>query len=172
LIKELLQGTTIGVRSVSSAYVIFVTYSLDNDFSDVSDIVPGLSDGTIVLKDIVAINNRDGRTWTSYSNFENEMGPAGWKLPNGQYSHQWHHIVEQTANKKNIDAVLLQSTNNIVRIDNDTHKLVSNYYSSKQDFSKPDTVRVWLSKQEFEDRWDFGMNRLRVEKWGYEKQDD
>lgn len=84
------------------------------------------------------------------------MGYLG-KAPEGM---QWHHIVEQSQAVQ-FGQQRIQSVENIVAIPIDLHARLSAFYSSKQRFSEPTTVREWLRKQSFESQYEYGMRQLR-----------
>ncbi|WP_233582697.1 hypothetical protein [Corallococcus sp. CA053C] len=95
------------------------------------------------------------RAWKSFSGFKNAMGPAG----SGK---QWHHIVEQTpGNVQRFGPEALHNTENVVAIDEQLHKLVSAFYSSRQDVAGGRIVRDWLRMQSYEQQRAFGLQTLR-----------
>jgi hypothetical protein len=73
---------------------------------------------------------------------------------------QWHHIVEQSQIPQ-FGAQRIHSIDNIVAVPDYVHRELNAFYSSKQPFSKPDRVRVWLRTQSFEDQYAFGMEQLK-----------
>ena len=66
------------------------------------------------------------------------MGPAG-------KGKAWHYVVEQNpSNKSKFGPKALHNTNNIIRLPHgkgSIHAKISGFYSSKQRFSKGQTVR-------------------------------
>ena len=73
---------------------------------------------------------------------------------------QWHHIVEQSQAPQ-LGQRAIQSIENIVAVPTEAHTSISAFYSSKQAYSHPNTVREWLRGQPFESQYEFGMDRLR-----------
>jgi hypothetical protein len=73
---------------------------------------------------------------------------------------QWHHIVEQ-CQAAQFGQRRIQSVENIVAIPEQAHTDLSAFYSSKQYFSEPNRVRVWLRGQSFEEQYAFGMKQLK-----------
>jgi hypothetical protein len=74
---------------------------------------------------------------------------------------QWHHIVEQTSgNVGRFGPDAVHNTQNILRLDVTTHRQISGYFSSIQDFTGGQTVRTWLSSQPFEAQQAFGYEIL------------
>jgi hypothetical protein len=73
---------------------------------------------------------------------------------------QWHHIVEQSQAAQ-FGQRPIQSVENIVAIPIEVHQGLNASYSSKQYFSKPNTVREWLRGQSFEAQYAFGMEQLK-----------
>lgn len=73
---------------------------------------------------------------------------------------QWHHIVEQFQAPQ-FGQRAIQSVENVVAIPIEAHQKLNAFYSSKRDFSKPNTVREWLRGQSFEEQYAFGMEQLR-----------
>ncbi|MFZ5781206.1 MAG: hypothetical protein ACOY4R_13515 [Pseudomonadota bacterium] len=79
------------------------------------------------------------------------------KAPEGM---QWHHIVEQSQAAQ-FGQQRIQSVENIVAIPIELHARLSAFYSSKQAFSEPTTVREWLRTRTFESQYEYGMRQLR-----------
>ncbi|WP_407739721.1 hypothetical protein [Hyalangium sp.] len=96
------------------------------------------------------------RSWGSFSGLKNALGPAG-------EGKQWHHIVEQTpSNVDRFGPHALHNTENVVAIDEEAHRRISAYYSSKDPaISGDQTVRQWLSGQSFQAQRAFGLKILR-----------
>ncbi|RKG80274.1 hypothetical protein D7W79_08345 [Corallococcus exercitus] len=95
------------------------------------------------------------KAWKSFSGFKKAMGPAG----SGK---QWHHIVEQTpGNVQRFGPDALHNTENVIAIDEQLHKLVSSYYSSRQAVSGGQIVREWLRTQSYEQQRAFGLQTLK-----------
>jgi hypothetical protein len=72
---------------------------------------------------------------------------------------QWHHIVEQS--QAQFGQRRIHSVDNVVAIPIEAHQALSSFYSSKQKFSKPKTVREWLHGQSFEAQYAFGIEQLK-----------
>ena len=73
---------------------------------------------------------------------------------------QWHHIVEQSQAAQ-FGQRRIQSIDNIVAIPIEANQKLNAFYSSKQYFSEPNRVRVWLRGQSFEEQYKFGMEQLK-----------
>ena len=73
---------------------------------------------------------------------------------------QWHHIVEQSQAPQ-FGQRLIQSVENIVAIPIEAHQKLNAFYSSKQYFSEPNTVREWLRGQSFQAQYEFGLRELK-----------
>ncbi len=59
---------------------------------------------------------------------------------------------------------MLHNTRNLIKPEDtkgSIHRKISGYYSSKQDFSRPLTVREWLSKKSFEYQYNYGIDKLK-----------
>jgi hypothetical protein len=93
------------------------------------------------------------RSFTSFRRLKKHVGRAPPKMV-------WHHIVEQSQIPQ-FGAQRIHSIDNIVAVPEDVHEELNAFYSSKQYFSRPETVRMWLRKKSFEDQYDFGMEQLR-----------
>ncbi|MBZ4375821.1 hypothetical protein K8612_29630, partial [Corallococcus sp. AS-1-6] len=91
----------------------------------------------------------------SFSGFKKAMGPAG----SGK---QWHHIVEQTpGNVQRFGSEAIHNTENVIAIDEQLHKMVSSYYSSRQAVSGGQIVRDWLRTQSYAQQRAFGLQTLK-----------
>ena len=108
---------------------------------------------------VKAANAVKGKAYDSFSAFKRDVGPAG-------QGRDWHHLVEQNpTNKLQFGERALQNTDNLVSIPKDLHRKISGFYSSKQRFSAPDTVRNFISRQSFQKQLDFARKTLnRIEK--------
>ena len=99
-----------------------------------------------------------GQGFKSFSALKGFLGAAG----KGQ---AWHHIVEQTpANVKQFGAEAVHNTANVVKVAHgkgQLHQKISGFYSSKQPFTKGQTVRQWLSEKSYQEQYDFGMKMLK-----------
>ncbi|HEX8819461.1 MAG TPA: hypothetical protein VF794_06015, partial [Archangium sp.] len=90
------------------------------------------------------------RVWRSHRGLTKALGSAG-------KGKQWHHIVEQTpGNVARFGPEAIHNTENVIPVDEGTHRAISGYYSSKQGFSNGLTVREWLSTQSYEVQRAFG----------------
>ena len=69
---------------------------------------------------------------------------------------QWHHIVEQ--NGSGFEANLVQSADNIVALDKDTHRMVTAFYNTMYQGTGM-TVRDFIKSQgwSFEEEYQFGI---------------
>jgi hypothetical protein len=100
--------------------------------------------------------------FNSFSAFKRAMGSAG----TGQ---AWHHIVEQTPNNiAKFGTQAIHNTSNIVKLQHGAgsiHARISSYYSSIQPFTNGQTVRQWISTQNYQAQYDFGIQTLKKFGW-------
>lgn len=98
----------------------------------------------------------------SFSSFKRAYGTAG-------KGNAWHHIVEQHSdNVAKFGAESIHNVNNLIKLPHGAgsiHAKVSGYYSSKQSFTEGKTVRQWLSNQNFQQQYDFGIKVLKQFGW-------
>jgi hypothetical protein len=96
------------------------------------------------------------RSWGSFSGLKSALGSAG-------EGKQWHHVVEQTpGNVERFGPHALHNTENVIAIDEDVHRQISAYYSSKDPrFTGGQTVRQWLSGQSIQAQRAFGLKILQ-----------
>ena len=74
-----------------------------------------------------------------------------------------HHVVERCqANKSGFSQSQIQADSNKIELPYDTHRAISGYYSSKQDFTNGMRVRDWLAGQSFEFQTQFGWNVIEM----------
>ncbi len=94
------------------------------------------------------------RAFQSFDDFKDVMGPAG-------KGKQWHHIVEQhKGNLKRFGPEALHNTENVIPLQETTHKKISAWYSTKPPgWNK--TIREWVSEQSYEAQRDYGLYVLR-----------
>lgn len=127
-------------------------------------VIVSVTEGTIRVvlpAQAVSMTARNGvrfnghRAFKSFRAFKRFMGKAG-------EGKQWHHIVEKhMANLKRFGAEALHNTENVIPINEETHKRISAFYSSIQKFSEGMTVREWISLQSYEAQRAFGLQVLR-----------
>ncbi|MEN1785784.1 MAG: RHS repeat-associated core domain-containing protein, partial [Bacteroidota bacterium] len=102
------------------------------------------------------------QSFTSFSAFKRAMGPAG-------PDKAWHHIVEQGGNNiSRFGARRIHNTKNLIKLPHgkgSIHAKISGFYSSKQPFTKGETVRQWLSTQSYKQQYDFGIKTLKRFGW-------
>ncbi|RKG87020.1 hypothetical protein D7W82_14875 [Corallococcus sp. CA049B] len=143
------------VRAEAEAGVVYaVVGSVESVAVAADGFTVGLAPGAVAMSSNGPAKSRL-RAWKSFSGFKKAMGPAG----SGK---QWHHIVEQTpgnAQRFGLDA--LHNTENVIAIDEQLHKLVSSYYSSRQTVSGGQIVREWLRTQSYEQQRAFGLQTLK-----------
>ncbi|NJM24453.1 MAG: hypothetical protein HC859_01920 [Bacteroidia bacterium] len=100
--------------------------------------------------------------FSSFNAFKRAMGSAG-------EGKAWHHIVEQTpGNLVELGAETIHNTGNLIKLPHGAgsiHNRVSGYYSSKDFFTGGLTVRQWLSTQNYQAQYDFGIQTLRKFGW-------
>ena len=100
----------------------------------------------------------------SFEQFKSVVGSAG----KGQ---AWHHIVEQTAgNVKKFGANKIHNINNLMKIPHgkgSIHGKVSGFYFSKQPFTNGKRVRDWLSNKNFDDQFNYGIQKLKDFGWTF-----
>jgi len=95
------------------------------------------------------------RAWQSHRGLTKALGSAG-------KGRQWHHIVEQTpGNVARFGPEALHNTENVIPINEGTHRAISGYYSSTRSFTGGRTIREWLSTQSYEAQRAFGVQTLR-----------
>ena len=95
-----------------------------------------------------------GNTYSSYGAFKYRHGKAG-------LGKHWHHLVEQCQIRlSNISAKLIYSVQNTIALDAALHQQISNFYSSKPDFTNGLTVRNWLSTMTFDEQYAWGLKFL------------
>ena len=106
-------------------------------------------------RDAEGASTSGSRSYKSFSAFKAGEGPAG-------AAFEWHNIVEQTpGNIERFGAEQIHNTDNVIRLDYQTHREISAYYSSKQAFTGGQTVRGLLSTQSFEEQSQFGRDILQ-----------
>jgi RHS repeat-associated protein len=115
------------------------------------------SAGAVWIGTRLSISGLGTAGYTSFKAWKAAKGAAG-------AGRAWHHIVEQTTNNmQQFGAKIVQNAKNIVNIPHGKgtlHNAISAYYSSKQSFSNPLTVREWLSTQSFRAQYNFGLETL------------
>ena len=113
--------------------------------------------GAVWIGTRLSISSLGTAGYTSYQAWKTAKGAAG-------TGRAWHHIVEQSENNmEQFGARIVQHAKNIVNIihgKGTLHNAISAYYSSTQSFSKPLTVRKWLSTQSFRAQYNFGLETL------------
>jgi RHS repeat-associated protein len=105
-----------------------------------------------IEKESSQLNNQQG--FKTFDKLKKVLGSPG-------EDNQWHHNVEQ--NKNNIDqhgAEAIHNIKNVFSVSKKINQAINGYYSSKQSFSEPLTVREWLSPQTFEEKSSFGLDIL------------
>ena len=76
---------------------------------------------------------------------------------------EWHHIVEQCQIKRSgFAAETIQNVNNVVNISAETHRKISEFYSSKHSFTEGLTLRNWLAGQSFSVQYEWGLRILKM----------
>lgn len=95
------------------------------------------------------------RAWESHRGLTKALGSAG-------KGKQWHHIVEQTpGNVARFGPEAIHNTENVIPLNEGTHRAISSYYSSTRSFTGGRTIREWLSTQSYEAQRAFGVQTLR-----------
>lgn len=95
-------------------------------------------------------------SFDTYQAMKKVLGSAG-------EGNQWHHIVEQCqVGKTGLSPQMIQSTNNIIAVNNTIHGKISGFYSSIQPFTNGMTVRNWLAGKSFETQYAFGLYAIRL----------
>jgi hypothetical protein len=75
----------------------------------------------------------------------------------------YDHVVEQSqVVRSGFSKGLINSPANLAPVATQVNQQKANYYSTKQDFSYPLTVRDWLTGQSFEAQLDFGLKTLKT----------
>ena len=131
-----------------------------DDLHDASKTVENVSEGfEIVIKegaDADALKQIDNlsKGYDNQRQFVKDFGKAG-------ENKQWHHIVEQNQIRNSgFDPNKIYTKANTIALDNDTHRLVSSYYSSKHDFTEGLTFRKWLAGQPYAVQYQEGIRVL------------
>ena len=102
-----------------------------------------------------AAEGAGARVFGSFSSLKRALGAAG-------EGKQWHHIVGQTfGNTIRFGPRAIQSSDNLIAVEESVHRQISAFYSSKAEFAGGKTVREWLSSQSYEAQKEFGMRVLR-----------
>jgi len=70
-------------------------------------------------------------------------------------------VEQRPGNVSRFGAHSIHSFDNVIKLDVQTHRSVSSFYSSKQPFTEGMTVRDWLATQSFDEQRAFGLNVLR-----------
>jgi hypothetical protein len=87
---------------------------------------------------------------------------SAWKRTPTHWN-EWHHIVEQCQIKRSgFDAETIQNVNNVVNISAETHRKISEFYSSKHSFTEGLTLRKWLAGQSFSVQYEWGLRILKM----------
>lgn len=136
-------------RSLLLALVLGLALCFGSGCSTVDDLFGDSADG-------------DVDCYSSFERFKSAMKREGKGLPSDQ---QWHHIVNQNpANKKRFSD-RLHCTDNLIALPVDVHRKINGHYSSKQDWSKPRTVRAVISERSWSAQYDYGLRLLS--QYGY-----
>lgn len=89
----------------------------------------------------------------SYWRFKRKYGRAG-------DGYEWHHIVERSQMKRSgFTSEMVNNTDNIVRIDKETHRKLTALYNSKVEGTNM-LVRDWLKDMTFEQQYEYGLQML------------
>lgn len=123
------------------------------------------------------------KQYKSYKEFINDNGSANncsikYGNAGSKGSYEWHHIVEQNQISNNISATDIYSSNNTISLGYDTHRQISNIYSTNiENLSKykitgldqlfmnvpnGQTVRTYLSTLSFEQQYEIGIKILKL----------
>jgi hypothetical protein len=139
------------VGDVSAVAVIGNTIIISLPATAVAVVAQGLAGEAAAGPDPVGF-----RSWGSFNGLKSALGPAG-------AGKQWHHIVEQTpSNVERFGPQALHNTENVIALDERTHRQISAYYSSIDlRYSSEQTIRQWLSGQSFQAQREFGLKVLR-----------
>ena len=140
--------------------------------------------GKKLTKDLYEAFQEDGSLFEAYLNLDdtrklklsdvpdngfNSFTKLREAIGDPDYSHNWHHIVEQEQGpgEKNFGtfpSTKINNTNNIVSVPSGAlspHTEISKYYDSVQDFTGGKKVREWLRDKSFEEQFEFGVEQLR-----------
>ncbi|MEM9489708.1 MAG: hypothetical protein AAGC55_11215 [Myxococcota bacterium] len=96
--------------------------------------------------------------YSSFESFKGAMRRAGKQLPRDQ---EWHHIVNQNPTNTRRFPKRLHCTDNLIALPTNIHRQVSGHYSSKQDWSRPKTVREVVSAMSWDEQHTYGLRLLR-----------
>lgn len=103
------------------------------------------------LDDLLA--DHEDRVFKTPRAFKDFYGSAG-------LGREWHHIVEESADRDNSKGYNVNSTHNMVRIPKLIHWIISNHYSGKSCIPGL-TVREWLRTQPLAYQREYGLWALR-----------
>jgi RHS repeat-associated protein len=110
--------------------------------------------GPIAIGMVGALPHLGKLGFSSFRAFKRFFGGAG----SGK---QWHHIVEQTSgNLARFGKQRIHNRENMVATEKSVHEAVSGFYSSKQPYTQPQTVREWLGSQPWDAQFEFGVRAL------------
>ena len=103
-------------------------------------------------------SSMSGQGFKSFYSFKKAFGSAG-------KGNAWHHIVEQTpGNVQKFGAKSIHNTKNLVKLPHgagSVHAKISGHYSSIQPFTNGQTVRQWLSTQNYNAQMRYGLKILQ-----------
>ena len=109
------------------------------------------------FRDITRVSDSAADGYKSFDAFKKAHGPAGEGM-------EWHHIVEQSQIKKSgFDTSMINNGNNMIPIDEATHRKISGYYSRKVPGTNM-SFRDWLAYNEvpFEQQQEIGIKVLEL----------
>ena len=109
------------------------------------------------FRDIARASDSTSDAYKNFDAFKKAHGPAGEGM-------EWHHIVEQSQiNKSGFDSSMINNGNNMIPIDEATHRKISGYYSRKVPGTDM-SFRDWLAYNDvpFEQQQEIGIKILEL----------
>ena len=127
---------------------------------DAVDTGKGIAKAVNTISDVNKVQNGTSALkyadegYDSFKAFKKANGPAG-------PGKEWHHIVEQSQiEKSGFSPKRIHNMNNMVAIDKEVHRKISNFYTSNY-LETGMRTRNWLAGQSFETQYKFGLEVLR-----------
>jgi len=114
---------------------------------------PGFTASTIGTASGFCVATEGGSEgFSSFSAAKRALGSPG-------EGNVYDHVVEQSQiGRSGFSPEQIHNPDNLNPVPAEVNQLNANYYSTKQPFSYPGTVRDWLTGQSFEDQFSFGQN--------------
>jgi hypothetical protein len=161
IVNAAVSTVTLGAVRISSPYCGFGWASdVGGIYFNVSLAIlsVGTADGAVVgnaaeteVATVIA-GDEGSEGFTSFGAAKRALGSPG-------DGNVYDHVVEQSQiERSGFSPEQIHNPDNLNPVSADVNQLKANYYSTKQPFSQPGTVRDWLTGQSFEDQFSFGQN--------------